>query len=336
MQIYNKAIKCDNLFIGRTDRNIKIGYSIQGKTEALNADIKGFAYSLIEIYTLADIGYSKISYKHLPNEFLTIDNEKIKEFITACFNGENVENLLSHPFLTYEEKSGNSLTEFIPNEEIYDFSIEETLSVEKFYILIRKNFDIIGKHEFNYYNDVSEQFVEIIINKHNLPEKYFQEILNAIEHHMFILNHNYNTLSPLDNHEQNPFVLALESTQKKKQKLSLNIGIQDVTAFKKLKVDVIYEIDIDTPSSIADEIINHFCLDHSEFNTISRLISEKISNSDFDTQSNFSNPDLLDLTQEEKYHSKPGLNSTTEFSIPSESCSYRSSIDHQCISEFAS
>ena len=181
----------------------------------------------------------------------------------------------------------------------------------------------------------------MIVSKYNLPTKCFTDILNTIEHHMHLFSHNHHTdhsVHSLNNnfidlfsnntHKSNPFALASDNKNMKKLKLTVNLGIQDLAAFKKLRIDIFYDPEYDTPHSIAEEIINNFSLEASEMHQIVKLINEKIHNSESETYSNYSNQDLLDLNSEEVHH-RPGLNSTTEFSIPSENSSFRSSYEPQ-------
>ena len=323
----HKNIKSENIFIGRSDGNIRIGIigsSNPSKQETSNIDLRGLAFTLIEICTMVDLDYSKIFLKTLPKEIAMVENEMTKVFITACFCEDSAGALLEHPFLRNEDAIDLSPAKALPISDFYDISIEEIPKSIKFYILVWKNFQILGKDLFNYHEDMTEPFVETLIKKYNLPMPIFQEVLNKIEKHLVIIQASY-----IESHGYSQVTLATDSKSNRKQKLSINLGIHDLNSFKKLKVDVIYDQETDTPKSIAEEIISHFQLDHSEIDSVSKLINEKLYNSESETHSNYSNQDLLDLTQEDTHHSRPGFNSTAEFSMPSENSSYRSSIEPQ-------
>lgn len=322
----HKNIKCENIFIGKTDGNIRIGIigsSFNVKLDVPSVDLIGFAYTVVEMCTLVELDYSKVNSKTIPREIAMIDNEKIKEFVNACFTEQSAESLLAHPFLRSEDIRDASPVKVLLTDMYYT-SIEELPKSKKFNVIVRENSNILGRHEFDYDEDFSEQFVETLMSKYNLPMYCFSEILNKIEKHLTILQHCQ--AHPYSGKSEVP-TPVLDLKHQKKQTLSINLGIQDLAAFKKLKVDVFYDQDTDTPKSIAEEIINQFQLDYSEIASISKIINDKLQNSESETHSNYSNQDLLDLTQEEIPHLRPALNSTAEFSIASENSSYRSSND---------
>ena len=325
--ILHRNIKSDNIFIGRSDGNIRIGIvgsSNTGRQETFNLDLRGLAFTIIEMCTMTDLDYSKILMKALPKEFMMIENEKVKEFITACFNEDSARDLLEHSFFRNEDILDTSPLKVLQTSNCYDISIEEIPKSIRFYVLVWKNFEILGKDVFNYQEDMTEPFVEMLIKKYGLPTRSFQEILNKIEKHLVIIQSQSSQIEP---HKTNQVPLVTDLKTSKKQRLSINLGIQDLNSFKKLKVDVLYDQETDTPKSIAEEIISHFQLDHSEIASMSKLINEKFYTSESETHSNYSTQDLLDFTQEDTHHSRPGYNSTAEFTVPSENSSLRSSIE---------
>jgi serine/threonine protein kinase len=329
--IVHKNIKNDNIFISSSDGNIRVGvfgHQVIGNLENQGLDLRSFAYCVIELCTLTELDYAKVYTKTIPRETLMIDNQKIRDFVSSCFIEDSPDSLLGHLFLKNDGAADSSPIKIIPNEDQYEAFIEEVPKTPKCRIIILKNSEIICKHEFNCYEDVSEQIAELIISKYSLPSNYFETILNTIEHHVNAKPCLNSSSEPISN----PFPLASESKGSKKLKFSINLGIQDLSNIKKLKIDILYDPDTDTSTTIAEEIINHFQLEHSETNSICRLINEKILNSESETYSNYSNQDLLDLTIEDS-HQRAGLGSTTEFSIPSECSSYRSSSETQNMPE---
>ncbi|OMJ93463.1 hypothetical protein SteCoe_3583 [Stentor coeruleus] len=341
--IIHKNIKCDNIFIGASDGNIRVGVLgyITQKVEDQKYDLRCFAYSLIEMCTPLDLDYGKAALKYPPREMSMIENQTIKDFIYACFTEETADSLLLHRFFSADELVDNLPIKLVPIEDLYEVTFEEIQKASKFIIILKKNYESIARYEFNYYEDVPEQVADNLLSKYNVPSKYFADFLNAIEIELQkILDHetaskppisNQTISKPPTNHETtpkpqtNPFSLTTEKISKK-LKISINLGIQDLSNVNKFKIDISYDPDTDNPQALAEEIAWQLQLDTSEISTIAKLINDKIICSESETHSNYS-VDLLDLTLEDNVPSRPCLNSTNEFSFNSENSSLRNSYE---------
>jgi serine/threonine protein kinase len=346
--VVHGSIKFDNLFISASDSSIRIGLfnSLdKSRSASMSFDLKSLSYVLIELCTGLDLNYALIGRKELPKVVESVLNERIKVFIKDCFLEENPENLLSHPFLNNEEPSDSLPIELKNIEDYFEVFIEGQQNTHKCWVLIVKTEKIIHRTEFNFDEDVGESVAERIINDCKLPDKLFFEILEQLENFINtqiprLPRNSFQDFSPISIQTKNikdPFfrdttpISAISnpffnlSESKNPVKLSLKLEVKDLAHCKKFKIDLDFDPDHDSPRGIAQKIVSDFSLDQSELSMIARLINEKLGGSESETFSNFSNQDLLDLTEET--HSKPCLNSTNEFSLPSEPSSLRSSYE---------
>ncbi|OMJ77243.1 hypothetical protein SteCoe_23191 [Stentor coeruleus] len=329
-QIAHKIIKCDNFFIGASDGDIRVGtmgYTFQ-KINDQKYDLKCFALSLIEMCTPLDLDYTKAKMKSPPREMSMIENQNIKNFIISCFSEDSAESLLMHNFFTSDDLADNLPIKLVPIEDFYEITFEEVPKGLKFIIVLKKNCEILTRYEFNYFEDVPEQVTDSLITKNNLPGKYFTDFLNAIElelQRVMNLEATNKHIDIVKTSNWNPFHYTSDKLSKK-SKISINLGIQDLLNVSKVKLDIVYDPDLDTPQTLAEDIVRQLQLDTTEIKTISKLITEKIAYSESETHSNYSQ-DLLDLTLEDNIHYKPGLNSTNEFSMTSENSSLRNSYE---------
>lgn len=322
--IIHKNIKCKNIFIGNSSANIRIG--ILGYTTHIidddNYDIKCFAYSLLEMCTFVDLDYTKTLSNSPPRELSMIENPIIKNFICSCLNEHTADSLLLHNFFSSDDLADNLPLKLMPIEDLYEVAFEEVDKSLRFVIVLKKNCQSIGKYEFSYNEDVPELVAEALLAKNQVPNKYFCDFLNAIEMEIQkVINCDTMKIKNLTG----PFVVAHEKTQKV-QKISINLGIQDLQNVNKIRIDMVYDPELDNPHALAEEIVYRFQLDSCEVNTIAKLITEKITCFESETHSNYS-LDFLDFPVDDNAHWRTGLNSTYEFSINSENSSLRNSFE---------
>ena len=355
--IVHGSIKLDNLFISASDSSIRIGLfnSLDKKRSTCKSfDMKSLSYVMIELCTGMDLNYSLIHRKHCPRVCEMIGNKRVKEFIRSCFEEIDADSLLSHGFLNVDEPSDGLTIEINEIEDYFEVWIEPQVNLLRCWVLVIKTEKIIGKIEFNIDEEVAESAAERIVNDYKLPEKMFFEILEQIEIYFNTQSKNiesklsfqdYTPTSIQTNHARDPSFqdmtpislisnpFSCNSEVKLPIKLSFNLEVKDISHCKKFKIDLDFDPDVDSPRVIAQQIVTKFSLDQSETSTIARLINEKLGGSDSETFSNYSNQDLLDLN-EETNHWRPCLNSTNEFSVPSEPSSLRSSYEPPNKDEF--
>ena len=354
--IVHGSIRLENLFISASDSSIRIGLfnSLDKKRSTCKSfDLKSLSYVLIELCTGLDLNYSLIQREHCPRVCEMINNERVKEFIKSCFKETEVDNLLSHGFLNSEDPSDGLSIELNELEDYYEVWIEPHSNFLRCWVLVIKTEKILGKVEFNSDEEVAESTAERIVNEYNLPQKMFFEILEQIENYFNTQSKNiesklsfqdYTPSSISTNHARDPSFQDLtpisavsnpfscNNEEKKPIKLSFNLEVKDIPHSKKFKIDLDFDPDVDSPRVFAQQIVSKFSLDQCETPTIARLINEKLG-SESETFSNYSNQDLLDLN-EEINHFRPCLNSTNEFSVPSEPSSLRSSYEPPNKDEF--